>query len=255
MESVEALGQDSLRRAVLAAGIDADPRWLDETGSTNGDALELAEAGTPEWTVVATGHQKAGRGRLGRSWADVPGSSLLVSVLVRPAVEPDRAPLLSLLAAVAMVEASGLPEMRSKWPNDLVVGERKAGGILAEASVSDGSVRHVVIGTGVNLSTPELPDGSATSIAEERGDPDAEAILTRYLRALRAGYGEFPGGVVERYAAICSTLGRQVRAEQSGGSALEGVATGLDDRGGLIVDTSDGTRTLSFGEVTHLRAT
>jgi BirA family biotin operon repressor/biotin-[acetyl-CoA-carboxylase] ligase len=255
VESVEALGQDSLRRAVLAAGIDAEPRWLDETGSTSSDLLELADGGAPEWTLVATGHQTAGRGRLGRSWADVPGSSLLVSVLLRPRLEPDRAPLLTLLAAVAMAEASGLPEMRSKWPNDLVVGERKAGGILAEASVADAAVRHVVIGTGVNLLTPEVPDGSATSILEEGGDPDAEGILTRYLLALRGEYERdgFPGGVVARYAAICSSLGRRVRAEQAGGSSVEGVATGLDERGGLLMETADGTRTMSFGEVIHLR--
>ena len=253
MESVKALGQDSLRRAVLAAGIEAESRWSDETGSTNSDLLALAEKGAPEWTVVATGHQNAGRGRLGRSWDDVPGSSLLVSVLLRPSIDPDRAPLLSLLAAVVMLEASGVPEMRSKWPNDLVVGERKAGGILAEASVADAAVRHVVVGTGVNLSTPEVPD--ATSIAEEGGDPDAERILTRYLAGLRGEWERpgFPGGVVERYAAICSTLGRRVRAEQAGGSAVEGVTTGLDDRGGLLVETADGTVTLSFGEVTHLR--
>jgi len=253
VESVEALGQDSLRRAVLAAGIDAEPRWLDETGSTNTDALELAEAAAPEWTVVATGHQTAGRGRLGRSWADVPGSSLLVSVLLRPRLEPARAPLLSLLAAVAMAQASGVSHIRSKWPNDLVVGERKVGGILAEAVVSNSSLRHVVIGTGVNLTAPGLP--TATGIVEEGGDPRAEGILTRYLQTMKAEYGhaDLPDRVVYAYSLLCSTLGRRVRAERSGGEAIEGLATGLDERGGLVVDTSDGTRTLSFGEVTHLR--
>jgi BirA family biotin operon repressor/biotin-[acetyl-CoA-carboxylase] ligase len=252
VESVKALGQDSLRRAVLAAGIEAEPRWLDETGSTNSDLLEMAQAGASEWTVVATGHQTTGRGRLGRSWDDVPGSSLLVSVLLRPRLEPDLAPLLTLLAAVAMVEASGLAGMRSKWPNDLVVGERKAGGILAEASIAEAEVHHVVIGSGVNLVTPDVAD--ATSIAEEGGDPDAEGILTRYLTALREEYERpaFPHGLVGRYATICSTLGRRVRAEQAGGS-VEGLATALDDRGGLIVETEEGLRTLSFGEVTHLR--
>ena len=253
MESVEALGQDSLRRAVLAAGIDAEPRWLDETGSTNTDLLALAEGGAPEWTVLATGHQTAGRGRLGRSWTEEPGSSLLASVLLRPALDPARAPLLSLLAAVAMAEASGVAEMRSKWPNDLVVGERKVGGILAEASLADGSIRHVVIGTGVNLSTPDLE--GATSIGEEGGQPDAEAILSRYLSSLKAEYERpgFPDGLVERYSSICSTLGRRVRAEQSGGSTVEGVATKLDEHGGLVVRTQDGDVTLSFGEVTHVR--
>jgi BirA family transcriptional regulator, biotin operon repressor / biotin---[acetyl-CoA-carboxylase] ligase len=216
VETKSTLGQDSLRRAVLAAGIEVEPRWLDETASTNTDALALAESGAPEWTVVATGHQTAGRGRLGRSWNDVPGTSLLVSVLLRPSLLPDRAPLLTLLAAVAMVEAAGLPSMRSKWPNDLLVGDRKVG-----------------------------------------GDPDAEGILSRYLAGLKDEYEHhhFPDRVVARYAQVCSTLGRQVRATPVGGSVVEGLARDLDERGSLLVETEDGTQTVGFGEVVHLRTT
>src|SRR5688572_6400905 len=106
MDTIEPLGQDSLRRAVLAAGLDVEPVWLEETGSTNTDALRAAEDGAQEWTVIATGHQTAGRGRLGRSWSDAPGSSLLVSVLLRPKLSPERASLISLLAAVAMIDAA-----------------------------------------------------------------------------------------------------------------------------------------------------
>lgn len=251
-----ALGQDSLRRAVLAAGIDVEPRWLDETGSTNTDALRMAEAGAKEWTVVATGHQTAGRGRIGRSWSDVPGSSLLVSLVLRPRLEPDRAPLVSLLAAVAMIEASGLPAMRSKWPNDLTVGDRKVGGLLAEASVVDGRIRHVVCGTGVNLFASGLPgDRASTNLAAEGGDPDPERILRSYLATFREAYTgkAFPGGVVERYAAICSTLGRRVRARLAADEIVEGVASGLDERGALLVETNAGPRAVSFGEVVHVR--
>jgi BirA family biotin operon repressor/biotin-[acetyl-CoA-carboxylase] ligase len=258
VESVNALGQDSLRRAVLAAGIDHEPVWLDETASTNTDALGLAEEGAPEWTVVATGHQTSGRGRLGRTWIDVPGSSLLVSVLLRPSLAPDRAPLLSLLAAVAMIGASGLPGMRSKWPNDLVVGDRKLGGILAEAAISGGEVRHLVIGTGLNLTRSGLPgDRASSSLAEEGGEPDGEGILTGYLSELRAEYQRpnFPVGLVERYAAVCATIGRRVRATTDGGTEVEGLATGLDDRGSLLLETDSGTHPVAFGEVTHLRTT
>jgi BirA family biotin operon repressor/biotin-[acetyl-CoA-carboxylase] ligase len=256
VESVNALGQDSLRRAVLAAGIDVEPRWLEETGSTNTDALRMAEAGAPEWTVVATGHQTTGRGRLGRAWSDVPGSSLLVSVLLRPKLEPESAPLLSLLAAVAMIEASGLPGMRSKWPNDLVVGDRKLGGILAEAAIADGAVRHVVVGTGLNLTRSGLPgDRASTSVADEGGEPDGERILSRYLSALKVECDrpDFPDGVPERYATVCVTLGRRVRAAAGAGAEVEGVATGLDERGSLLVETDSGPRAITFGEVTHLR--
>lgn len=258
MEPKSTLGQDSLRRAVLAAGIQVEPRWFDETASTNSDALALAESGATEWTVVATGHQTAGRGRLGRSWSDVPGTSLLVSVLLRPSLPPDQAPLLTLLAAVAMVDAAGLPSMRSKWPNDLIVGDRKVGGILAEAAIAEGEVRHVVIGTGLNLSTSGLPgDRASTSVAAEGGDPDAEAILARYLSVLKNEYEHhhFPARVVGRYAPVCSTLGRRVRATPLGGSVIEGVARDLDERGSLLVETDQDTQTVGFGEIVHLRTT
>jgi BirA family biotin operon repressor/biotin-[acetyl-CoA-carboxylase] ligase len=252
---MEALGQDSLRRAVLGAGIEVEPVWMEETGSTNTDALRLAEEGAPEWTVVSTGHQTAGRGRIGRTWADDPGSSLLVSVLLRPTLPPDRAPLLSLLAAVAMIDAAKLPSMRSKWPNDLMVGDRKVGGILAEASIADGAVGHVVVGLGLNISSSGLPgDRASTSLVEEGADPNPERILRDYLSEFADYYfgPEFPDGVVGRYTHICSTLGRRVRATTTDGEEVEGVATGLDERGALILD-SEGSRTISFGEVAYLR--
>jgi BirA family biotin operon repressor/biotin-[acetyl-CoA-carboxylase] ligase len=258
VEAVKGLGQDSLRRAVLAAGIDVEPTWLDETASTNDDALRLAEAGAHEWTVVAAGHQTAGRGRLGRSWSDVPGASLLASVLLRPALDPEKAPLLTLLAAVAMVEACGLPAMASKWPNDLIVGDRKVGGILAEAATAEGAMRHVVIGTGLNIAASGLPgDLTSTSVRAEGGEADAEGILARYLRALKAEYDhhDFPSRVVARYASVCSTLGRRVRATSLGGIVVEGLAKDLGDRGSLLVETAEGTHPVAFGEIVHLRAT
>ena len=231
--------------------------WLDETGSTNAEAARLADAGAPEWTVVATGHQTAGRGRLGRSWEDVPGRSLLFSILLRPGIAPEDAPLLTLLAAVEMVAASGLPSMGSKWPNDLVVGDRKCGGILAEARVREGGIEHLVLGIGVNVEDHPVPEGvDATSLAAEGGEDDATALLSRFLAAFRGAVSDpsFPKGVADRYARVCTTIGRRVRATASTGRVVEGVATGLDARGGLIVDVGGGrSATLSFGEVVHLR--
>jgi BirA family biotin operon repressor/biotin-[acetyl-CoA-carboxylase] ligase len=258
VEAVNALGQDSLRRAVAAAGIDVEPTWLDETASTNDDLRQLAADGAPEWTVVAAGHQTAGKGRMGRTWSDVPGGSLLVSVLLRPRLPADRAPLLTLVAAVAMVEACGLPAMGSKWPNDLVVADRKVGGILAEAAIADGLVRHVVIGIGLNLATSGLPgDRASTSVREEGGDPDAEGILTRYLRSLKGEveHQGFPTRVVPRYATVCRTLGRRVRATPIGGEMVEGLARDLNERGSLLIETDDGVHPVAFGEIVHLRTT
>jgi BirA family transcriptional regulator, biotin operon repressor / biotin---[acetyl-CoA-carboxylase] ligase len=252
-----ALGQHSLERAARGAGIDAPPVWLDETGSTNDDARRLAEGGAPAWTVVAAGHQTAGRGRLGRSWADTPGKALTFSVILRPRLEPARAPLVTLAAAAVMVAAAELPGMGSKWPNDLVVGDRKVGGILTDAAVEGAALRHLVLGIEVNLSMtaedfPPEVRSTATSLAAAGGPDDAERLLVSFLRLFRPACDRLPGDAVERYRKVCTTLGRRVRAWTTEGQEVEGIAAGLDDRGGLIVETPAGRRTVAFGEVAHL---
>jgi BirA family transcriptional regulator, biotin operon repressor / biotin---[acetyl-CoA-carboxylase] ligase len=253
---VTALGQHSLGRAVRAAGIDAEPVWIEETGSTNDEARDMAERGAPAWTVVAAGHQTGGRGRLGRSWADAPETALLFSVILRPDLRPDQAPLLTLQVATAVIAAVGDPGLRSKWPNDLVFGDRKAGGILAEGSVSGGRLAHLVVGVGVNMSAgtsdfpPELRDG-ATSLAIEGVAADPADILTATLSALRDPRS--PPEIVDAYRSVCRTLGRRVRATTTEGRAVEGPAVDLDERGDLVVETPAGRRTVAFGEVVHLR--
>jgi BirA family transcriptional regulator, biotin operon repressor / biotin---[acetyl-CoA-carboxylase] ligase len=255
------LTEDSLLEAVRAADVDVPPRYAEVTGSTNSDALELAQAGAPEWTVVGAGHQTEGRGRRGRSWSTAPGKALLFSVILRPSSPPELAPILSLLAADGMAGACGDVagvEVGCKWPNDLVVGERKVAGILPEASVSDGRLRSVVIGIGLNVAmsrrdfTEDIRP-HATSLALEGGEVDAGGLLSRFLRRFREAYPADPQLVVEAYARRCVTLGRRVRAIESGGAEVEGRAIGLDDRGNLMVETAGGQRTVSFGEVVHLR--
>jgi BirA family transcriptional regulator, biotin operon repressor / biotin---[acetyl-CoA-carboxylase] ligase len=258
------LSQDSLERATSQAGITVPPTFLEETDSTNRVALELAEAGAEDWTVIAADQQTAGRGRLGRSWASAPGKALLLSVILRPAVEPPRAALLSLLAGWAMVTACpSLPAgaVRAKWPNDLVVGERKLGGILSELNAEGDRVRHVIIGVGVNVSMrpedfPEEVRGSATSLALEGAPADHADLLRRFLVAFR---GAFPrgdaawDGVIERYRGVCATLGRMVRATTTLGRTVEGEATAISPAGGLVVrDRAGGEHAVAFGEVAHL---
>lgn len=252
----KALGQHSLEAAVRAARIEVPPVWRDETGSTNDDAGRLAAQGAPAWTVVATGHQVGGRGRLGRSWSDVAGKALMFSVVLRPEPDPDRAPLLSLLAAVDLISSVGSPRMRSKWPNDLVVEDRKVGGILVEARVASGRVEHAVVGIGLNLSMepndfpPEIRN-RATSLRAEGIAADAGSILSRFLVNLRVP--REPEQILAAYRPVCATLGRRVRAGTVSGQEIEGRAIDLDDRGGLVVETPDGSQRVGFGEVLHLR--
>jgi BirA family transcriptional regulator, biotin operon repressor / biotin---[acetyl-CoA-carboxylase] ligase len=265
MDPVDVLGQDSLDAAVRAAGIAAPGHWFDEVGSTNAEALRLAEEGAPEWTVVAAGHQTAGRGRLGRSWVERPGRGLLVSLVLRPPLGAETLSVVSLLAAVEMSRAcaqlAGL-EVRCKWPNDLLIGRRKVGGILSEASVGDdGVVRHVVVGTGVNVAmeADDFPDdvrATATSLNVEGGPVHPALLLRTYLEGMRTGYRSITSGstagVLTSYRDVCVTLGRWVRATTTSGETVEGLAVDLDDRGGLIVDVGRRREVVAFGEVHHL---
>ncbi|HWC31663.1 MAG TPA: biotin--[acetyl-CoA-carboxylase] ligase [Actinomycetota bacterium] len=258
------LGQDSVARAAAAAAIDVAPTFLETTRSTNADAVALAERGAPEWTLVAAGEQTAGRGRLGRSWASAPGKALLFSVVFRPPLEPARAAIVSHLAAAVMAEACGPPRaVRTKWPNDLVVGERKLAGVLPEAKVVGGALDYLVVGVGVNVSMdrddfpPDVRD-TATSLALEGLEADADALLTRFLVSFRAAYRPidpaFPQHAAAEYAAACATLRRPVRARTIDGDVVEGVATRITDSGALVVRTDDGERDVAFGEVEHLRS-
>jgi BirA family biotin operon repressor/biotin-[acetyl-CoA-carboxylase] ligase len=258
------LSEHSVAEAARSAGIAAPVHFFKVTGSTNTDLFELARQGAPEWTLVVAGEQRTGRGRLGRTWASLEGRSLLASILLRPTVGPSDAPLLSLLAAVCMVRAiqstNGVSVM-CKWPNDLVVGERKLGGILAEAHVDSERLSFVVIGTGVNVA--EQPDDfppeikrTATSILMEGGRVYGVALLREYLRELRGLYrptGEnLRTDVLDVYRGMSVTIGREVVATTAAGE-VRGRAVGIGERGELLVNSDAGTQAVSFGEVVHLR--
>ncbi len=252
------LNVETIRGAMRFAEVpDAPVHYFDETGSTNATAIELAREGAPEWTVVAAGHQTAGRGRLGRTWVSPPGSALLCSIVLRPDMPPDRAALLGLLAGTGMSRAcaeAGATGVRCKWPNDLLVGERKVGGILTEAGISGGEVEHVVLGVGVNL-------GAAPDVEGAGALPgvDPVELLGFFLAELWSDYGhggrrrDFAERVVERYRGVCSTLGRRVRATTRAGAVVEGTARDVDVDGALVVEAGGRSVTVGFGEIQHLR--
>lgn len=247
------LSEADLRSALRRIGADAPVRSDEVTRSTQATALELAEGGAPQWTLVAAGHQTAGRGRLGRAWLDAPGA-LLVSVVLRPPVEPERAGALTLLAGLAMAGALGRPgvEVRCKWPNDLVVRDAKVGGIIAESVVRDRRLAYVALGLGVNLAAaPDVPGAGGL------GGLDAADVLGGFLQRFAADERAFVAGSVEaaleRYRHVSATVGRRVRATSVTGEVIEGEAVDVDAAGGLVVRTSTGPRTVRSGEVEHLR--
>jgi BirA family biotin operon repressor/biotin-[acetyl-CoA-carboxylase] ligase len=234
-------------------------RRFDEIDSTNRYALDAARADEPPGLVVVADHQRAGRGRRGRAWTAPPGSSLLVSILLEPPPATDRVQLLTMaagLALLASVRAVGV-DAELKWPNDLVVGDRKLAGLLAETDVREGRVRAVVVGIGCNVTwggfPAELAD-TATACDREAGRPvDRAALLDTLLDEL-AGRLSALGAVPADYRSQLGTLGRPVLVELATG-ALEGVATGIDDDGGLVVEPPDEAPVVvAAGDVVHLRS-
>lgn len=246
----------------------ATPRLVvvPSTGSTNDDLRDRATQ-EPDFSVLVTDDQRAGRGRSGREWVAPAGRTLAISVLLTPSFGVERFGWIPLIAGVAMVRAvrvalPGRP-VGLKWPNDPQVDGRKIGGILAELVPAG-----VVVGAGLNVAftADELPTPTATSLLVEGAGPRdalADLALSSYLRALRelydrltaAGGDAEASGIRSLVVAECRTIGRDVRVELPDGSAVHGVATGIDRDGRLEVQPSDGSATLAVaaGDVTHLR--
>ncbi len=214
--------------------------------------------------------QTAGQGRQSRGWASPPGSGLYLSVLLRPTEVPaQRLSWLTLLAGVALVRTAswaGATGAALKWPNDLLLGGRKAAGVLATAGAVKGNA--VVLGMGLNvLPLPvDVPLGAgglaATSLAEAGAiQLDRTAIATRLLTelaalddAFRAAKGDpVAAGVYDEYRTSCGTFDHEVRVELNGSTTLEGTAVRLAEDGTLVLRTASGEREVSAGDVVHLR--
>ncbi len=243
-----------MERAVEeAAGPGWTVRLLPEAGSTN----EVAAADPAPRTVVVADHQTAGRGRLDRSWSTPPGTALTFSVVLRP-VLPDRHwPLLPLAVALGVSDGiaalTGLrPEL--KWPNDLLVGDRKLCGILLERVPGADGAPVVIAGIGVNvaMTAEQLPVEGATSLAVEGAAADRAELLGRLLAAVVARVDELVAdadAVLAAYRERCVTLGRQVRVHLPAGGELTGLARDVDGDGRLVVDGVP----VGAGDVVHVR--
>lgn len=250
-----------------------DVRWTAETGSTNSDLLELARGGAADGVVLVADHQRAGRGRMDRRWEAPAGSSLLVSILFRPDLEPDHLHLLTTALALAArhaCQAVASVGVDLKWPNDLVVeGTGKVAGILAESVVTGDRVDAVVVGIGLNVNWPaEVPDevaGIAVALNHLAGhEVDREDLLIAMLASLDglcADLGTAGGraALMTRYRDACATIGRRVRVELAHDERFVGRATQIDDDGRLVVETdvagTSGQRLVAVGDVVHLRHT
>lgn len=240
---------------------------VESVPSTNAVATERAREGAPEGTVVVAEHQTAGRGRLDRTWEAPPRSSLVFSVLLRPTVPATSWPWLPLLTGHTVAKtlrSRGYAAAAVKWPNDVLLGERKVAGILVErVDTPDGPAAVVGIGLNVSQRPEEIPVPTGTSLALESGEePDRTTLLVALLTGLREAYDAWQAGGADgvarlrsSYAAACVTVGQQVRVELPSGETLQGRATGVDDAGRLVVLGPAGESVVGAGDVVHVRPT
>ncbi|MFC7187068.1 biotin--[acetyl-CoA-carboxylase] ligase [Halorubrum yunnanense] len=263
-EGYVAPGDPDYCAAGIEFGLDAPyaVEHHDSLPSTNDRARELAGEGAGGVAVVAD-EQTGSRGRLDREWV-APSGGVWLSLVVRPDVPPAHAPLFTLAAAVATVDAcreAGV-DAHIKWPNDVLVGDsggrggRKLAGILTEMEGEADRVSWLVAGVGVNanIDAETLPAG-ATSLREEFGGPVdrrrfAATLLERF--AALAGEPDRMDRILPAWRERASTLGRRVRVETSSGS-VTGTAVDVESPGALVVDTGDGTRRVHAGDCEHLR--
>lgn len=259
----EAFGQDELERRMAAETLWAGHpvKFYDAVDSTNLRAMQEAESGAPEGTLVVADMQTAGRGRRGRSWQSPAGTNVYFTLILRPDYKPDKTSMVTLVMALAVAEgieaACGL-QTQIKWPNDIVINGRKVCGILTEMRAERDSVQHVVVGAGVNVGlqafAPELAE-KATSLQAECGVRVSRAsLMVHVMKAFEKYYGIFQdtldlSGLREKYESLLVNRDREVHVLDPGGD-FAGVSRGINNAGELLVELPDGKLvTVYAGEV------
>lgn len=263
------LNAQALRRALLTPGsLWTSVHVLPEVPSTNAVLADRAGRDATSGQVVIAEHQTAGRGRLGRPWTAPARSGLTLSALFRPHdVEVARWPWIPLLAGLAVAAAlrnEARVPAALKWPNDVIIGDRKVAGLLVERVERAGRPAAAIIGIGLNVSVraAELPVPQATSLALEGAATTDRTVLARaILRALEGLLtdwqhwgGDPQHGLQSAYVDACATLGRRVSVSLPRGETREGEAVGIDVSGRLLVRSGDRQVALGAGAVVHVSA-
>jgi BirA family biotin operon repressor/biotin-[acetyl-CoA-carboxylase] ligase len=232
-------------------------------GSTMDEARRLATTGAPEGTVVLADEQRAGRGRLQRSWWAPPGTSLLLTLLLRPPLPPRQAQRLTMICSLAICDALaqvGGVQARVKWPNDVLVGDKKICGILTELDLVGEELNYALIGMGVNVNVdfsqaPPLMAPATSLLAETGRAVSRLSLLAALLANVEDRYNMLRLGASfgEEWAARMATLGQAVQAS-SDKETVQGTAVGVDEDGALLIQVSDGTvQRVLAGDVTLKR--
>ncbi len=237
--------------------------WEYESDSTNTLALHLAEKNASEGTVVVSESQKHGRGRMGRDWISQPEAGIYLSVILRPNFVPMKAPCLTFISAIALVESLdrvfGL-KARIKWPNDVMIGGKKVAGILTELRAEMERIHHVIIGIGINVNNTRFPralNNHVTSLTLELNQKVSRLALVRaLLESLEKWYfvtlRDHPERTFERWRELSGTLGRHVEVNVGNG-IVKGIASRLGPSGSLYVQLDSGEeQEILAGDVTMI---
>jgi len=240
-------------------------RYFDQTDSTNLRAKAMAAAGAPEGTLVIAEEQTQGRGRRGRNWFSPSGAGIYMSLIIRPAILPQEAPRFALLTATAVAEAirdTTMVETRIKWPNDILVGGKKLGGILTEISTDMDKVEYMIIGLGINVNLdreafpPDLRE-LGTSIRMELGRslpriPLAMCILERFEETYEEYQRHGFASIRKRWQAFTDMIGRTVAVDAMG-RRFTGEVMDFDEEGYLVVREHNGAPVRIFsGDVSFI---
>lgn len=237
--------------------------YYDATDSTNLRIKQLGREGAPHGTLAVAEQQAAGRGRRGRSWESPAGCGIYMSILLRPDIEPDKAPMLTLVAACSVAESlqdlcTGNMQVQIKWPNDIIISGKKLAGILTEMNVRAGKVDYVVVGMGINVNIADFPEKirkTATSLRIESGRRIERApVIAAVMERLEADYRIFMrtqdlSGLMDAYSRMLVNKDRDVlilgEKEQYRAHAL-----GITPMGELIVRRGNGAEEkIRAGEV------
>jgi len=236
--------------------------YFDTLSSTMDTAMELGIKGSPEGTVVLTEAQTKGRGRLGRHWFSPKYKGIYLSLILRPKILPNSTPILTLLSAVSIWEAiketCGL-DMQIKWPNDILLHNKKIGGILTELNAETDTTRFVVIGIGLNVNNDKktLAQG-ATSLKEQtKEEINRISLLQEILRKIETNYllfqKEGSAPIIEKWRNYNITLGKRVKISCHR-EYREGEAIDIDTDGGLLIRKDSGlVEKIMAGDVVHCR--
>ena len=257
---INGYNQETISKAINTKWAGKTVHFAKETDSTNEWIKKLAREQAPEGTLAVAEFQSAGKGRLGRKWEAPEGSSVMMSILLRPVFEPQYAAMLTLVMGLSVAQAVQDLDISVsiKWPNDVVVSRKKICGILTEMGLENGKIREVVIGDGINVNLENIPEelqDKATSLYLETGRKyDRNRIIGLVMEKFENNYEKFVQTcdmslMIDEYNAMLANRNQSVRILDKK-NPWEGMALGINEQGELLVrDDTGEIRTVRAGEV------